>query len=125
MGTVFIHSFGGSPDGSGKFTEEKYEVRAGNHTVAARGTYEEAYAVAAAMCGLDDRVPQGQPPNVAEASAPETNPEKAAADAGVEDLNKLGMADLRVLMDGKGLEYNARARKAELIDHLSRAAALA
>ena len=52
LGNVFIHSFGGSPV-AGRLTNFKYEVRVGNHTIASKGTFGEAEALANALCGIE------------------------------------------------------------------------
>ena len=68
LGTVFIHSFGGTPVG-GKLTNFKYEVRAGNHTVATESTYAGAEAVANALCGIE---PEPEADGLAPQSVPKT-----------------------------------------------------
>ena len=52
LGYVFVHEFGGSPDDNGNPTIGRFEVRAGNHTVATKSTFEEADALARALVGL-------------------------------------------------------------------------
>jgi hypothetical protein len=50
IGKVFVYHFAGAPDGSGNFTSHRFEVRAGNLTVATRPTKKAAMAVAEALC---------------------------------------------------------------------------
>ena len=60
LGGVFIHSFAGTPVG-GRPTRERFEVRAGNHTVATKGTLAEAEAVAYALVGIAAPKPAPEP----------------------------------------------------------------
>jgi len=56
LGSVFIHSFAGTPV-AGRPTRERFEVRAGNRTIGTKGTLAEAQALANALCGINPEPP--------------------------------------------------------------------
>ena len=53
IGNVFVYHFAGSPQDNGSFAEHRYEVRAGDRTVATRANREVALRIATSLCAPD------------------------------------------------------------------------